>query len=73
MSKYSYLYKFIKSVPKANIASGDEMFFDKSKGDILVKKGYAKFVGKFKLANGKFGTILETIKQPQTTKRKVKK
>lgn len=48
--KYSYQYEFIKASEKAGIKIGDTQFFDKKKGDELVKAGWCKFNGKFKLA-----------------------
>lgn len=61
-AKYSYRYKFIKAFPKYGISIGDEQFFDKKKGDKLVKEGICKFEGKYELKfDPKHGTVLAKV------------
>lgn len=48
-AKYSYEYEFIKPIVKHGIKVGDKSFFDKKKGDALVKDVWLKFVCKYRL------------------------
>jgi hypothetical protein len=57
-AKYSYEYEFIKPSVKAGINAGDRQFFDKKKGDELVKAGWLKFVNRYKLGMHNGATCL---------------
>lgn len=57
-AKYSYQYEFIKDAPKAGIKIGDAQFFDKKKGGELVKLGWCKFAGRYKLGMSNGSTAL---------------
>jgi len=57
-AKYSYQYEFIKASERAGVKVGQLEFFDKKKGDELVKAGWLKFKCRYKLAMDNGATCL---------------